>query len=71
MRHLGVPARAIDIRPLCLEAFRELGHAPFGIDADELDVETFRAGLPQVPAGAAARPGLRERAGPAADRSCS
>src|SRR5262249_44130761 len=31
MKHLGVTAREVDIRGLCLEEMRALGHAPFGI----------------------------------------
>ena len=36
MQHLGVTAREVDIRPLCLEEMRALGHRPFGIDLDGL-----------------------------------
>jgi NAD+ synthase (glutamine-hydrolysing) len=39
MKHLEVTADSIDIRPLCLEAFRELRHAPFGIDAKTIDAQ--------------------------------
>ena len=49
MRHLGVSADTIDIQPLALLTFREIGHAPFGIDCGELDVESFQAALAQVP----------------------
>ena len=37
MQHLGVAAREIDIRLLCLEEMRALGHRPFGIALDGLD----------------------------------
>ncbi len=50
MDHLGVSSETIDISALALEAFREMGHAPFGIDCRELDVEAFRAALARVPA---------------------
>src|SRR5207253_3187716 len=50
MQHLGVTARAIDIRLLCLEEMRALGHHPFGIGLDGLTVETFAAKLHDVPA---------------------
>jgi NAD+ synthase (glutamine-hydrolysing) len=50
MRHLGVNAREIDIRLLCLEEMRSLGHRPFGITLDGLTVETFSARLLDVPA---------------------
>jgi NAD+ synthase (glutamine-hydrolysing) len=50
MEHLGVSSETIDISALALEAFREIGHAPFGIDCHDLNVETFRAALARVPA---------------------
>ncbi|MCS6851148.1 MAG: NAD(+) synthase [Gemmataceae bacterium] len=50
MRHLGVQAREVDIRPLCLEQMRALGHAPFGIDLDGHDVDSLTARLRQLPA---------------------
>ena len=50
MQHLGVTAREIDIRLLCLEEMRALGHRPFGIALDGLTVETFTAKLLDVPA---------------------
>jgi NAD+ synthase (glutamine-hydrolysing) len=50
MRQLRVTAETIDIAPLAMEAFREMGHAPFGIDCRGLDVESFRAALARVPA---------------------
>jgi NAD+ synthase (glutamine-hydrolysing) len=50
MRHLGVTSREIDIRPLCLAEFRALGHKPFGISVDGLDVDSFAARLRDVPA---------------------
>lgn len=45
MEHLGVTAETIDIRPLCLEAFRELKHRPLGLDATGMDVEEFQEAL--------------------------
>jgi NAD+ synthase (glutamine-hydrolysing) len=50
MAHLGVSAETIDVSALALEAFREMGHAPFGIDIRDMDVEAFRAALARVPA---------------------
>jgi NAD+ synthase (glutamine-hydrolysing) len=50
MDHLGVSSETIDIGALALEAFREMGHAPFGIDVRGMDVEAFRAALARVPA---------------------
>jgi NAD+ synthase (glutamine-hydrolysing) len=49
MEHLGVSSETIDISALALEAFREMGHLPFGIDCRGLDVESFRARLARVP----------------------
>ena len=49
MRHLDVSSETIDIAPLALLAFQEIGHAPFGIDCGELDVESFRAALRRIP----------------------
>jgi NAD+ synthase (glutamine-hydrolysing) len=50
MAHLGVSSETIDISALALEAFREMGHAPFGIDLRDMDVKAFRAALARVPA---------------------
>ncbi|MDQ3331407.1 MAG: NAD(+) synthase, partial [Planctomycetota bacterium] len=51
MKHLGVGSDSIDIRPLCLEAFREIGHSPFGIDVSTLDIEEFQALLADLDEG--------------------
>jgi NAD+ synthase (glutamine-hydrolysing) len=45
MQHLSASAREADIRPLCLEEMRVLGHRPFGIVLDGLTVETLSAKL--------------------------
>ena len=67
MQALGVPFREIDIRPICLDEMKALGHAPFGIPLDGLDVE----GLTRRSAGRARRapqrPDVRERPGAGAD----
>ena len=52
---------------LALEAFREMGHAPFGIDCPRHGRRAFRAALARVPHRVALRPDVRERPGPAAD----
>jgi NAD+ synthase (glutamine-hydrolysing) len=52
MDQLGVSFETIDISALALEAFQEIGHAPFGIDCAGLDVESFRAALARVPKAA-------------------
>jgi NAD+ synthase (glutamine-hydrolysing) len=49
MRHLGVSQATIDIRPLCLQAFRSLGHAPFGVDTSDMTVEEFQESLRHLP----------------------
>jgi NAD+ synthase (glutamine-hydrolysing) len=49
MDHLGVASETIDIMPLALDTFKELGHAPFGIDCRGLDVAAFNAALAEVP----------------------
>jgi NAD+ synthase (glutamine-hydrolysing) len=49
MQHLGVSAREVDIRLLCLEEMRSLGHRPFGIALDGLNVEALTAKLNDVP----------------------
>ena len=49
MEHLGVSSDTIDISALALQAFREIGHSPFGIDCRGIDVASFRAALARVP----------------------
>jgi NAD+ synthase (glutamine-hydrolysing) len=49
MEHLGISSETIDIAPLALQTFREIHHAPFGIDCREMDLECFRAALGKVP----------------------
>ncbi len=45
MAALGVTAKEIDIRPLCLMEMRALGHKPFGIDLADHSVESLMASL--------------------------
>ena len=52
MRHLGVLSREIDIRQLCLDEMRTLGHSPFGITLDGLSVNALSERLRQLPLGA-------------------
>lgn len=49
MEHLGVSSDTISIAELALWTFRELGHAPFGLDVRGLDVDSFRAELSRLP----------------------
>ncbi len=50
IQHLGVSAREIDIRQLCLEEMRVLGHRPFGIELAGLGVEELTTRLCALPA---------------------
>ena len=50
MRALRVTHREIDIRPMCLAEMKALGHSPFGIDLDGLDIDRLTAKLSEVPA---------------------
>jgi NAD+ synthase (glutamine-hydrolysing) len=47
---LGVSAATVDIRALCLEQLRALGHRPFGLDLDGLSVEELTHRLRALPA---------------------
>jgi NAD+ synthase (glutamine-hydrolysing) len=50
MRLLGVSAAEVDIRGMCLDEWRALGHRPFGIDPGGHTVETLAAELSRLPA---------------------
>src|SRR5207248_1031098 len=50
MRQLHVTAREIDIRPLCLAEWKALGHKPFGLALEALDVEGLTPRLRDLPA---------------------
>jgi NAD+ synthase (glutamine-hydrolysing) len=50
MNFLGVSGREIDIRQLCLEELRALGHHPFGIDVAGLTVDEFSERIRCLPA---------------------
>jgi NAD+ synthase (glutamine-hydrolysing) len=49
MRQLGVTAREVDIRALCLEEMRALNHKPFGIDLHGLSVDDLTEKFRRVP----------------------
>ncbi|MFO0948945.1 MAG: NAD(+) synthase [Planctomycetota bacterium] len=49
MELTGIRAQVLDIRPLCLDAFKGMGHQPFGIDLAGMDVDQFVAVLAQIP----------------------
>jgi NAD+ synthase (glutamine-hydrolysing) len=48
MAHLGVSAAEVDIRALCLDELKALGHRPFGIDPTGLTVEELTARLQRL-----------------------
>lgn len=50
MRHLGVTPREFDIRQLCLDEMRALGHRPFGIDLAGMEVAALAETLRRLPA---------------------
>ena len=50
MQQLGVRSETIDIRPLCLDAFRELKHAPFGIDVTKTEADALQNKLADLDA---------------------
>lgn len=50
MAHLGATGRVVDIRALCLEEWRALGHKPFGIDLGGMTVDDFTEALRRLPA---------------------
>jgi len=49
MRHLGVGAREVDVRRLCLDEMLALGHRPFGIDLAGLDVDGLTEAFHRLP----------------------
>jgi NAD+ synthase (glutamine-hydrolysing) len=49
MRALGVSAREIDIRAMCLEQMRALGHSPFGLPLEGEMIETLGEKLRHLP----------------------
>jgi NAD+ synthase (glutamine-hydrolysing) len=49
MKHLDLPFREMDIRPLCFELMKAMGHRPFGIPLDSLGVQEFIERLKEIP----------------------
>jgi NAD+ synthase (glutamine-hydrolysing) len=49
MRQLGVSVRECDIRAMCFEQMKALGHAPFGIKLDSETVESLSEKLLHLP----------------------
>ncbi|MFZ9861962.1 MAG: NAD(+) synthase [Gemmataceae bacterium] len=48
MLALGVNSEEIDIRQMCLDEMKALGHAPFGIKLDQLSLDAFQLKLELV-----------------------
>ena len=48
MQQLGTSSREVDIRALCLEEMRAIGHRPFGIDLAGLGVDDLAARLSEL-----------------------
>jgi NAD+ synthase (glutamine-hydrolysing) len=49
MNALKVPFREIDIRPMCFAEMKALGHSPFGIHLEGIDLEALTAKLRNLP----------------------
>lgn len=50
MEALNVPYNIVDIRPACLQMFKDLNHEPFGIRSWMMDVDRFTEALKELPA---------------------
>ncbi len=50
MRELGVSAREVDIRAICYDQMKALGHAPFGIPLEGLGLDALTERLRTLPA---------------------
>jgi NAD+ synthase (glutamine-hydrolysing) len=50
MRQLRITHETIDIRELCLEAFRAIGHMPFGIGCSEMNADELQERLVKLAA---------------------
>jgi NAD+ synthase (glutamine-hydrolysing) len=48
MSELGIATREVDIRQLCLDTFIGLGHDPFGISVENINLADFDARLKQL-----------------------
>jgi NAD+ synthase (glutamine-hydrolysing) len=51
MEALAVNASEIDIRGLCFAEMKALGHKPFGLAIDSMELDAFNASLAELPAG--------------------
>ena len=50
MEALGITARTIDIRQMCFDQWKALGHAPFGLDLHKHTLDSFSSALSDLPA---------------------
>lgn len=50
MNHLAVTAESIDIRTLCYDTFKSLGHRPFGLEIESMSLDDFQRALAELPA---------------------
>lgn len=49
IQHMGVKVKEANIRELCLEEMKQLGHQPFGIDLTGLDIHSLSEKLKAIP----------------------
>ncbi len=49
MRLAGIRAEQVDIRPTCLQLFRDLHHQPLGIELGDLDCDQLQQALEKLP----------------------
>jgi NAD+ synthase (glutamine-hydrolysing) len=49
MTELGISSLESDIRPACLQVFRDLHHRPFGIDVDGKSLQEFQTAIEKLP----------------------
>jgi len=50
MSALGITSRTIDIKSMCFEQWKTMGHSPFGIDLHNHTLESFTSVLTDLPA---------------------
>lgn len=52
IEQMGFASDEVDIRPACMQAFRDQHHMPFGIDISSMSVEDFEKALQEIPSSA-------------------
>jgi NAD+ synthase (glutamine-hydrolysing) len=50
MEALGITARTLDIRQMCFDQWKAMGHSPFGLDLAKHSLESFSSALSDLPA---------------------